>query len=482
MKSWSWLLVAIVCLFWSCAKNAKNVVRTEESKPEIALSVSPSRSVLVMPVSVSLATVEQLVNQQIPWVFHNPEWPDFTYAKCGEPDVRFEVKREPIHLKCDGTTLYFELDLQYAISGQMCATCWGDKCMTPKVPFSCGSGQEGMRKMNWKGKMMWGVDANWKLKTISSNISLTPYNPCELTFLKLNFTQEVTNEMTKALQQSLDEGDRYFSSMDFSGKIKPWLETCNSGLPVGEFGFLSTQVTQLYIGNLRSDRDSIYASVGLDALFQFKKNKQAQVGVTLPKVVMSAPPSKNSEVNLQGVWNWIEWNSLVNQQLIDRVWVIDQEGGEIIFKQSTFSASENGKVHGDWILDIKKGKWKLKNVHLSADLSIQWDKENQLLSLKELDWDVDSRHQLLKWGIKIETWNEEWTKSKMLEVPFKGYYPEMITKVNGMMHSIEKNGIRLGGEVKSISVEQCSVRPEGVVLELKAIGDLNLKLKELHWE
>ncbi len=474
-----WIFLGLLMFACACGRKTQHLAKTVVPLPEMDWSTVPTKSIISLPVSISLTKVEDMVNRQLPWIFHNPQWPEFTYSPCGQPDFRFEVKRDSIHLKCEGTTLYFELDLEYAISGQICATCWGEKCVTPKVPFSCGSGKEGMRKMNWKGKMIWGIDANWKLKTISSNVSLTPYNPCELTFLKLDFTQEVTNEMNKALKQSLEDGDKYFSSLDFSSKLKPWLAASMNGYPVGEYGFLSAQILQLYIGNLRSDPDSIYADVGLEALFQFKKSKTSNGMCPLPKVVMAAPPSKNSEVNLQGVWNWTEWNELVNPQLLEHAWILDAEGGQVVVRKSEFKSTESGKMRGDWVLDIQKGKWKVKNVHLSADMTVNWDKEKQILSLQNIEWDLDSRHQLLKWGIQLETWNEEWAKSKMLEFKFISYYPTMINKVNDMIHALEKNGVRVHGEVMSISVEKCEMSAQGIVLELKAIGKLQGRVKEL---
>jgi hypothetical protein len=476
-----WIFFGLLFFAWACGKKPQHLTSTIAPLPEMDWSAAPSKSIISLPVSISLKKVENMINRQLPWIFHNPEWPAFTYAPCGQPDICFEVKRDSIRLKCEGNTLFFELDLAYAISGQICATCWGEKCVTPKVPFSCGSGKEGMRKMNWKGKMIWGIDDHWKLKTISSNVYLTPYNPCELTFLKLDFTKEVTSEMEKALKQSLADGDKYFSSLDFASKLKPWLDASMNGYPVGEYGFLSAQILQLYIGNLRSDRDSIYADVGLEGIFQFKKNKTSNAASPLPKVVMMAPPHKNSEVNLQGTWNWTEWNELVNPQLLEHPWILDSDGGQVILRQSEFKSAEKGKVHGDWILDIQKGKWKVKNVHLSADMTVNWNKEQQMLSVQNIEWDIDSRHQLLKWGIQLETWNEEWAKSKMFDFKFTSYYPTMINKVNDMIRTLEKNGVRINGEVMTISVEKCEMSPLGIILELKAIGKLQGKVKVLNW-
>ena len=138
----------LIISLWGCAKQKSSTDTFQEvGIPSIYLAETATQSEITIPIALSLKSIESEVNHSIPWMFQNIEWPQFSSAPCQQPEIRYQVQRDSIHLRAEGTTMYFEMDLLYSIEGQICATCWDAKCITPKIPFSCGLASESKRKI-----------------------------------------------------------------------------------------------------------------------------------------------------------------------------------------------------------------------------------------------------------------------------------------------------------------------------------------------
>jgi len=450
----------------------------EAITPSIFLSETASKSEISLPITISLKSIEDRVNQSIPWMFQNPEWPQFTLAPCQQPEIRYQVQRDSIHLKAEGTTMYFEMDLLYSIEGQICATCWDAKCITPKIPFSCGLASETKRKIHWVGKIMWGIDHQYQLSTISETLQLVPVDACEVTFLKINVTDLVVTEMSNALKSALKEADQKTRQWDTRKLIQQWSDQLYQGISIADYGVLSTQLEKVYIHQIQTQNDSLYALLGLETVLKWmpKANENAQA--PLPKVIFESPPQSGFQIALNAQWTWTQINDLFAKNILHRKWPIDDDGGYMIIHSAQFKSDEKGKVLTEWLVDFQKGKVKRKNVKVTASMDVNWDETLQAIQLANFDWDLNTRHLFLKWGIKAETWNQDWQKHQWLQFSLVTYQTQALVLINDLLAANAPAGWRIMGGVEKIAVKHLQTHSNGVVINFLAIGQLQVKVSQ----
>ncbi len=477
-----WLIYTLClgCLF-GCSSPQKVIQDQLIEFPLQVVHQTSAVSHVSIPLSLSLAAIENKINQQISWTFQNPEWPDFTRGKCSDPAMKYQVTRDSIHLRADGTTLYFEMDLLYSISGQLCPTCWEGSCMTPMIPFSCGTAGEGKRRIHWIGKIMWGIDSMHQIKTISETVQLSSVDPCEVTFLKINITDVVVGEMRKALQSTLQNADRSLAQWDSKSRLQQWCNDLYSGVKIADVGYLSARLEKVYIGQLRSDEDSLFVQLGVETILDWRPNPMSNVSAPLPKIIFEPSAKQGFQVGFNSQWSWTQINEIFNKNMLNKEWPLDDQGGYIIFRSALLTAGANGKLVGEWWVDFKKQGVQRKKVKVSASMDVDWNEAEQILQVKNIEWDLDTRHLLLKWGIQAETWNQDWQKYKWTQISFSPYYPQIIQQVNQMLMSHIPPSWSVMGGFSDLKITHCQLTEFGFNLGLLAMGRMQVKVSDLQW-
>ena len=471
----------LIISLWGCAKQKSSTETIQEvGIPSIYIAETATQSEITIPIALSLKSIESEVNHSIPWMFQNLEWPQFSSAPCQQPEIRYQVQRDSIHLRAEGTTMYFEMDLLYSIEGQICATCWDAKCITPKIPFSCGLASESKRKIHWVGKIMWGLDQQYQLRTVSETIQLVPLDPCEVTFLKINVTDLVVTEMSNALKSALKEADQTTKQWDTKKLIQQWSDQLYQGFSIADYGVLSAQMEKVYIHNIQTQQDSLLAVLGLETILKWMPMAQENARAPLPKVFFESPPRNGFQIALYAQWTWKQINQLFAKNILHRNWPIDDNGGYVMIREAQLKGDKEGRMTAEWVVDFQKGKIKRRNVKVTASMEVRWDESAQAIQLLNFDWDVNTRHLLLKWGIKAETWNQDWQKLQFSLAP---YHTKAVVWINDLLKDNTPTGWKIEGGVDDVKVENLKAHSEGITIDFRAIGSVQVKVsdwKRLH--
>jgi hypothetical protein len=331
------------------------------------------------------------------------------------------------------------------------------------------------------GKMMWGVDERYHLVTRSENLKLTPYNTCELTFLKLDFTDMIMNEMVKSIQSALDKTDKDFAQMDFYPLLREWSKKMKSGVAIGKSGYLSTVMDYILVSNIRSDSDSVYADLGVEAGISFSTVPQKEEGVQLPQIQFTSVQSPGFDISLNANFTWDHLNHLVKDHLLEKKWEWDSPDNYVVFHDCVFEYAKNGKVKCHWIFDFKFQDVSRKKVKLAAEMTPFWNKEKQILELRELDWDLNARHQILQWGIQLESWNQDWAKGKLMEISMTPYYPVLLEQSNRFWNNLNIENWKIRGKFEGVNIQKMIFQEAGCQLEIEATGNVKVKVSGIPW-
>jgi len=136
---------------------------------------------------------------------------------------------------------------------------------------------------------------------------------------------------------------------------------------------------------------------------------------------------------------------------------------------------------GEWWVDFKKQGVQRKKVKVSASMDVDWNEAEQILQVKNIEWDLDTRHLLLKWGIQAETWNQDWQKYKWTQISLSPYYPQIIQQVNQMLMSHIPPSWSVMGGFSDLKITNCQLTEFGFNLGLLATGRMQVKVSDLQW-
>jgi len=151
-------LTTLVVLISSCgsikpeAPSTANQVVPAKPMPAVASTIN-------VPIKVDLKSYIKLADQSFDKDFAGSDKP------CSGLRYQYKLKREPIQLTGKGKTVFLGLDIAYGFSGEYCTGCVFDNCVTPPIPFSCGWGDETLRKAKVKLQSDIELTSNYHIKS-----------------------------------------------------------------------------------------------------------------------------------------------------------------------------------------------------------------------------------------------------------------------------------------------------------------------------
>lgn len=427
---------------------------------------------LNLPVSISLAKVERRVNDAIPWQFRNAAWPNFDVRGCGEPQIKYTVSRDSIHLKPEGNTLYFEMNLSYGIEGNYCPLCYDGQCKSPMLPFSCGVQKEQGRRINWVGKIIWSVGADFQLKTRSETLKLKALDPCEFTFLKMDFTKMVQQEFEKAIASALQSGDQMMSKINLLKSYQPILQLMNSGIELKQSEFLVVQPQMVSMSPVELKNKRMVTSVGLEAQVSWS-NGPAKGSKPTPKF-QYVKEQKSIPWELEVSLTWEAIQRLVVAQWEGKSMALNGGGSSIYFKEIKVHSKDQGYIQLDGVVDILTEKAKRKNVRFNLTARPVLNNSGQNLILEDVEFDLGFKNKILELGIGWELMQKRWKEESYNQIGLHKMLSTVVLEVNNKVSAIKSDQLGIIGAFNQALVKRLNLGEEGIEMTLALSGQWEL--------
>lgn len=468
MNRKSFLFVFIVSVFLAC--QSKQTV-TETVKPDIQWGYLKS-AYINLPVSISLAKVERRVNDAIPWQFKNAAWPGFDARGCGEPQIKYTVSRDSIHLKPEGNTLYFEMNLSYGIEGSYCPLCYDGQCKSPTLPFSCGVQKEQSRRMHWMGKIIWSIGADFQLKTRSETLKLKALDPCEFTFLKMDFTKMVQQEFEKAIAGSLQAGDQLMNKINLLQSYQPTLQLLNNGIELQKNEFIIIQPQLVSMGPVELKNKRMVTSVGLETQVSWS-NGQAKGSKPSPKF-QYVKEQKSIPWELEVSLTWEAIQRLVRAQWEGKSMALNDAGSSVFFKEMNVLSNGNGSIQLEGVLDIVTEKAKRKNVRFDLTARLVLDDRGQNIILENVEFDLGFKNKILELGIGWELMQKRWREENYNQIGLQKMLSSVVLEVNKKVSAIKTDQLGIVGAFHQALIKRLNLSEEGIEMTLALSGQWEL--------
>jgi len=450
-------IVGLIWFFTSCGTIQPEVPAS--ANQVVAVKPMPTvNSTINIPIRVELKPFIKLADQSFDKEFKGADNP------CSGLRYQYKLKREPIQLTGKGKTVFLGLDVAYGFSGEYCAACVFDNCINPPIPFSCGWGDESLRRAKIKLKSDVELTSNYRIKSTTSFTEFTPIDPCRVTFAQININDVLMSQIRPELGNLAKMIDAEIGKQDLKPYILPVWKALQEDIKIPATGYLRFQPQSLSVSEINMNGSILNFNVGLTATPTIQSSPWNKPTTALPALT---PYKKGSGFE---VYTDLKMNyDSLSQQLFEIMKTEQFAMGKEKINITSLKLFPAGEKLGVAVgfTGTKKGTFYLLG-------NPDFDNTKSSLALKNVEYDIATKNVL----IKTAKWMMDETIRKKLE-------EQMVFDLSDLMNLTKKSiaeslnqtldgGIKIKGQLKSLSISGWSLQQDALWVRAKTMGDIQV--------
>ena len=415
-------------------------------------------STINIPIRIELKPFIKLADQSFDKEFKGADNP------CSGLRYQYKLKREPIQLSGKGKTVFLGLDVAYGFSGEYCAGCVFDNCINPPIPFSCGWGEETLRRAKIKLKSDVELTSNYRIKSSTSFTEFTPIDPCRVTFAQININDVLMGQIRPELGNLAKMIDTEIGKQDLKPYILPVWKALQEDIQIPSTGYLRFQPQSLSVSEINMNGSVLNFNVGLTAIPTIQSTPWNKPSSGLPTL---SPYKKGSGFE---VYTDLKMNyDSLSKQLFDIMKTESYALGKEKINITSLRLFPAGEKLGVAVgfAGTKKGMFYLLG-------NPAFDNSKASLALKNVEYDIATKNVL----IKTAKWMMDETIRKKLE-------EQMVFDLSDLMNLTKKSiaeslnqtlngGIKIKGTLKSLEISGWSLQQDALWVRAKTLGDIQV--------
>jgi len=452
-------VVGLIWFFTSCGTIQPEVPAS--ANQVLAVKPMPTvNSTINIPIRVEIKPLIKLADHSFDKEFKGADNP------CSGLRYQYKLKREPIQLTGKGKTVFLGLDVAYGFSGEYCAACVFDNCINPPIPFSCGWGDESLRRAKIKLKSDVELTSNYRIKSTTSFTEFTPIDPCRVTFAQININDVLMSQIRPELGNLAKMIDAEIGKQDLKPYILPVWKALQEDIKIPATGYLRFQPQSLSVSEINMNGSILNFNVGLTATPTIQSSPWNKPTTALPALT---PYKKGSGFE---VYTDLKMNyDSLSQQLFEIMKTEQFAMGKEKINITSLKLFPAGEKLGVAVgfTGTKKGTFYLLG-------NPDFDNTKSSLALKNVEYDIATKNVL----IKTAKWMMDETIRKKLE-------EQMVFDLSDLMNLTKKSiaeslnqtldgGIKIKGQLKSLSISGWSLQQDALWVRAKTMGDIQVTM------
>jgi hypothetical protein len=306
-------------------------------------------------------------------------------------------------------------------------------------------------------------------------LKLTPANPCEFTWLKIDFTNLVVEQMQSAMKDALGQADGMLSKRNLKKDIEPVLNQLQSGIPIQDKGFLKIEPQRLAIWDMKSQNGRLTATLGIEAILAMSTSSNPSNNQRNISFTHSAFSEKSSQINFHIEYPKAELQNLIAQNVTGKKWPVSDDVSEyLLVHELKLDGTPNNRWRIEMTADIVTKRLKRKNVTVVLEANPNLSSDGKSLVLRDLDLDVSDKNKLLEWGIKWETWKSQLQNEKGLVFSLETALKNAQKAINDQLKNEQWKDIQIQGELNDLRFTRLQWVGDGIQLSVLASGQWRL--------
>ncbi|HLP56521.1 MAG TPA: DUF4403 family protein [Fluviicola sp.] len=460
MKTYQ-VLLFFICVLVGCRTIepiAPAVTEQKAPMPEQPVST------IVLPIAVDISSYYKLADEQVDYKFDGGE------QHCSGVSYSYHFERDPMKLAVNDRTVDINVSGKYRLKLNYCPDCsalFSDEphCIIPRLYFSCGY-DEPMRRMKLQYRSEFGLTSDYGIRTTTKLTELKAIDPCEVSFIEYDITDELVKEVRKELVKLATDIDKQTAAISFKKEAADLWNQAVTSIEIPGYGFIQLQPTTLQLTNPVIRNNILSTSLVMEAKPRFFTQKPEDQAIELPPLQLTeSVPNDTLKLtadlhlrydSLSGIMNrYMSGTKLLIKKreiILDSVRIAGANDQQLIFKVG-FSGDKKGVLY-------ITGKPAFNTLL-------------QQIELTEVAFDIETKSTLLKtaeWLFSDRILDEITKNSKQ---DLKPQLDLLLTELNKSLY-IEKEGFIVTGKMTDLLVDQVYPETEQLIVRVSSKGKLSL--------
>lgn len=459
------LSITFFVLFTGC-KTIQPAAPSNEIEPIPPIEQPVSH--IIVPVELSLAPYFNDIDRSIDKEFNGGE------QQCDGVSFNYHFQRKPITFTAENKKITYDVAGEYWIKMSYCPSCTDvfssqPKCISPRIPFSCGI-NEPLRKMELQYSTTIGINEHYQLVGQTKLERLEAKDPCKVTVFKYDATEILLKEVKKALTHLTVDIDKEIGKFSFKKDAEAAWKNAHQTLAFTPYGYLHIQPKSIALTPPFFQKNKLYTTLSIEANPVFSHNPAHSTITPLPPLKqVQAVQSDEFDLTLDMQLNY-DSISYVLQSIYGKKELLIKNRKVIIDSIEITGAAKNQLIIAVAFSGYKKGKLYLTGTPV-------FDVATQTLSIKHLDYDLATKHVLVKtakWLFNDRILNALQNATLQDLTP---QLEQLKTVVNEQFH-YSYPPISVNGKVNHLSV--ASIYPTEYELIIRVIVKGKMKVTDAH--
>lgn len=372
-----------------------------------AQSMEGRESEINIPMRIAVKPLFDWAERSVDTTFTSEGYPDGWVQPACDLRYRYKFWRGPLRMKASGQTLDLSFTGNYQIEGSTRA-CVRGVVVSPWTPSCrCGFG-ETPRRVDVRFLNTLSIQPRYQIQLKIQPQRPTPVDPCKVCFWEQDVTKSVMDGLWDELTAAQRSMEAQYGKIDLRPRIISAWSMMNRPIALGQYGWLMIRPLGFRVNRLNAVGDSIELSVGLRA--------RPVVVNTVPMAYMTnVPDDWDRPGNAEGFR--IRMDVLLRHDSLSQVLNRTLMPMEIKPEKGPFR--KNVRIDSLWIETGEGNKLQCR-LYLSGKYAGQllmtgepvWDTASGVLKLKDIDYDLKTKHLILgtaaKWFDRpIRQWLEK---------------------------------------------------------------------------
>lgn len=423
-------------------------------------------SYLSIPIEVNLRPYLTKLEKEVPSTLTGKE------EQCEGISVAYRFQRNPITFSGTGSKIRYSVEGKYGLKINYCPKCTGmfgnkENCVVPRFYASCGENGESMRRIKLSYETDLSLQKNWQLLAQTRLKDLTPIDPCNITFMQYDATQQVVDEVNKELTEVAKTIDNQIANYPLKREVDQLWKSLHAPISLGSFGFLSIQPQSLGVKSLQFDQQTLRVQVvaGIQPLVTLNK----------PTLSTSATPLNNAPETPSDFLLYVDLNGTYDS--INRLLATHFSHQELSLKGRTFiieSTEITGTQNDQFILKVRFSGNKAGTLYFQATPAI--DSTGTELRFTDVTFDLATKNVLMK----SAKWLLNKRVTEKIEREFRySLQPILLDarrELERQLNDINQGGLKFSGRLQTIQIDQIVPQRDFLLLRASIRGNLRLSM------
>jgi hypothetical protein len=388
MKYFAKSIAAILVLFLaSCSPSKKGFTAAAPLTVHLpdSLSALPV-SEIDLPIRIAVRPLLARADSIMPKEFTSYGWPAYQQPSC---DFRYKYRflRSGFVLSCTNNKLNVQLTCSYQVAGSRCICTFG-KPVSPWLSGTCGLGNEPMRRVDVNISSQFAFSPDYRIHSRTATGTLKALDKCVVSMFSQDMTQQIMDSIRSSIDLLCSSIDHNLAGLIFSPLLRQGATMAWKGIPIGHYGTLTLNPSQVRIGQINQTGDTLTISFGLSGKPVLSSDSGKMTVVPALPPLTPALNRDGISLYLQGVYDYSFITRFLNDTLRGRTFIV--KGHTVIIRDVALKSIGNHQV--EMKIDFsgdRKGRIYLRGTPVL-------DSAKQTLSLPDISYSLESKDLALK--------------------------------------------------------------------------------------